>query len=94
MIVHYSEKARETILNYYENYIVCDNFPDNTDMKQRANNYSRISTGLLWLDFEMLQQKSYQKDNRNFIDIDDICAVEYQIKSNNIELIIMDIYFK
>ena len=81
-----SPKASQTMDNYFENYIGSQN---KNDMNQRAFHYSRILKCLSQMD----SLESYVINGKNFVDIDDICRVEYRIENNNTEILIKDIYF-
>jgi len=72
--------------NYFENYVGSQN---KNDMNQRAYNYSRILKCLSQINI----METYVVDGRNFIDIEDICKVEYRIESNNTEILIREIFF-
>ena len=37
--------------------------------------------------------ETYVVNRKNFIDIEDICRVEYKIENNDTEIVIKDIYF-
>lgn len=86
MQVVLSPKASQTMDNYFENYI---GFQNRSDMNQRAYNYSRILKCLSQINI----METYVVNGKNFIDIDDICKVEYRIENNNVEVVIKDIYF-
>jgi len=81
-----SPKASQTMDNYFENYVGSQN---RNDMNQRAYNYSRILKCLSQINI----METYVVDGRNFVDIEDICKVEYKIESNNTEIVIKNIYF-
>jgi len=81
-----SPKASQTMDNYFENYVGSQN---RNDMNQRAYNYSRILKCLSQINI----MKTYVVDGRNFVDIEDICKVEYKIESNNTEIVIKNMYF-
>jgi len=81
-----SPKAEQTMNNYFENYVGSQN---KNDMNQRAYNYSRILKYLSQINI----MDTYVVEGRNFIDIDDICKVEYKIESNDTEILIKDIHF-
>ena len=81
-----SPKASQTMDNYFENYIGSQN---KNDMNQRSFHYSRILKCLSQMD----SLESYVINGKNFVDIDDICRVEYRIENNNTEILIKDIYF-
>ena len=81
-----SPKASQTMDSYFENYVGTQS---RNDMNQRAYNYSRILKCLSHINI----METYVVDGRNFIDIEDICKVEYRIESNNTEIVIKDVYF-
>ena len=81
-----SPKASQTMDNYFENYVGSQN---KNDMNQRAYNYSRILKSL----FQINIMETYVVNGKNFIDIENICKVEYKIENNDTEIVIKDIYF-
>ena len=82
-----SPKACQTMDNYFENYVGSQS---RNDMNQRAYNYSRI----ILKDLSQINiMETYIVGRKNFIDIEDICRVEYKIDSNDTEIVIKDIYF-
>lgn len=81
-----SLKACQTLDNYFENYI---GFQNRNDLNQRAHNYSRILKYLSQINI----METYVVNGKNFIDIDDICKIEYKIEDNNTEVVIKNIYF-
>ncbi|GHT46660.1 hypothetical protein FACS189440_05170 [Bacteroidia bacterium] len=86
MIVHFSEAAKATIDHYFDNYIGNQN---HNDMVQRAYHLSKIRVCLS----HFLALDTYVAENRKFVDIDDICTVEYALEKNNTEVLIKNIYF-
>ncbi len=81
-----SPKSSQTINNYFENYIGTQN---NNDIHRRAYHYSRILKCLSQINI----LDTYIVENRNFVDIDDICRVEYKMESNDMEVVIKNIHF-
>ncbi|MDR2844128.1 MAG: hypothetical protein LBV57_05720 [Candidatus Symbiothrix sp.] len=87
MIVHFSEKAQEIIANYFDNYIETSR---GNDMVKRAYHLSRIRACVS----QLYAMDTYGIGNRNYIDIDDICRVEYALKNGGREVLVVDIQFK
>ena len=86
MQVVLSPKASQTMENYFENYVGSQN---RNDITQRAYHYSRILKCLSQINcFD-----TYIVNEKNFVDIDDICRVEYKIENNNTEVVIKDVHF-
>ena len=81
-----SPKAYQTMNNYFENFVGSQN---KNDMNQRAYHYSRILKCLSQID----SLEAYIVNGKNFVDIDNICRVEFEIANNNTEIVVMDIQF-
>ena len=81
-----SPKTCQTMNNYFEDYVGSQN---KNDMNQRAYHYSRILKCLSQID----SLETYVVHGKNFVDIDDICRVEFEIANNNTEIVVMDIQF-
>jgi len=93
MIVHYSESAREEILNYYGDCQPVYGFDNQqTDLKnKRTLNFRKISNTLRYID-DYLNQ-TYIRNGRNYIEIENIATVEF-IENREGEIIVISIYFK
>jgi hypothetical protein len=59
-------------------------------MIQRAYHFSRILNGLS----QIHTLDTYVIDERNFVRIDDICTVEYELTSEGTQLVVQNIYFE
>jgi len=81
-----SPKANQTLDTYFENYV---GYQSKNDMNKRAYNYSRILKCLSQINI----METYVIDGSNFVDVDDICKVEYKIERNDKEIVIKNIYF-
>ena len=81
-----SPEASQTMNYYFENYTGSQS---NNDMNQRAYKYSRILKCLSQINI----LDSYVVNGKNFVDIDDICRVEYEVSNNEEQVVIMNIYF-
>ncbi len=81
-----SPKASQTMDNYFENYIGTQN---KNDMNQRAHHYSRILKCLSQIN----HMDTYIVNEKNFVDIDDICRLEFEITNNDTQIVVMEIYF-
>jgi predicted glycosyltransferase len=87
--VKFDIPAAETVWQYYEDYI---GSIGQNDMQQRAYHVSRIRMYLSHI--EAYFDNVYVLQDKNFIDIDDFCKVEFSIENNYTEIIIKNIYFK
>ena len=76
-----SRKARFLLDDYFESY---QGTFQNNDMQRRAFIYSRVLGCLAY--FDAYIDKTYCIDQRNYLNIDDLCLVEFA-KENNIILI-------
>jgi hypothetical protein len=85
-IVKLSPLVENILDDYFGNYQILG---FETDMPQRAYNYSRILYSLAHID--ALLDDVYVIDHMNFIDIDDICKVRFAKNGNAI--LIEEIYF-
>jgi len=74
-----SPEARRIMDIYFENYQGTQN---NNDMSKRAFNYSRIIKFLS--NFDAHIDDCYISDNKNYLDIDNICRVEFAKEYHNI----------
>ena len=81
-----SSKASQAMNNYFENYVGSQN---KNDMNQRAYHYSRILKSLSQIN----TLDAYIVIGKNFVDIDDICRVEFEIANDDTQIVIMEIYF-
>ena len=81
-----SPKASQIMDSYFEHYIGSQN---KNDMNQRAYHYSRILKCLSQINLS----DTYVVNNKNFVDIDNICRIEYEISNNDCQVVIMDIHF-
>ena len=91
MIVHYSRDAKEAVGQYYESYMTDRNHGyQRTDLRQRADNYSKVSQTLFHIEHYL--DKTFIDRNMKFIRIDNIAAVEYKITKNK-SLLVKNIYF-
>ena len=86
MIVHYSRNAKEAVGEYYERHIGYKK----TDLRQRADNYSKISQTLYHIEHYLDQ--TYIDNGRNYISINNIANVEY-IENRKNDILVMNIYF-
>ena len=84
--VFLSKYAEHIMDNYFENYQQTGYY---SDMSKRAFNYSRILSCLAHIDAYWTD--TYSQNNKNFIDIDDICTIEF-VKNENI-IMIENIFF-
>ncbi|GHV57552.1 hypothetical protein FACS1894182_06690 [Bacteroidia bacterium] len=82
-----SPNARQTMDNYFENYIGSQS---NNDMTKRAFNFSRILKCLS----QIQTLDTYIIDERNFVSIEDICTIEYELTNSGTQVIIQNIYFE
>ena len=82
--VTFDPPAAESVWTYFDNY--------QRDMPQRAFHISRIRSCLAYI--EAYFEDVYTFDGKNFIDIDNICRVEFSIESNYSGIIVKNIYFK
>ena len=74
-----SPNARRVMDIYFENY---QGSPNNNDMLKRAFNYSRIIKCLA--DIDVYIDDWYVSDNKNCLEIDNICRVEFAKEYDNI----------
>ena len=81
-----SLKASQTMDDYFENY---RGFQSKNDMNQRAYHYSRILKCLSQIN----SLDTYVVNEKNFVDIDDICRIEFEIANNDTQIVIMEIRF-
>jgi hypothetical protein len=86
MIVRFSPFADNIIANYFNNY---EGTQNHNDMVQRAYHLSRIRVAMS----HITALDSYQIDDKTFVDIDDICTVEYEFSENGTAVVILNIYF-
>jgi len=83
-----SDSAQWVMDYYFENY---QGSYYNNDMQKRAFNYSKVIKCLAYID--LFLDDVYTKNNREYIDIENICTVEFSMK-NQTEILIKNIYFK
>ncbi|MDR0872906.1 MAG: hypothetical protein LBN27_05480 [Prevotellaceae bacterium] len=83
-----SELAERILDNYFESY---QGSYYNNDMQKRAFNYSRVISYLAHID--VFFDDIYIDNGKKYINIQDICTVEFSIE-NNEEVLIKNIYFK
>jgi dynactin complex subunit len=81
--------AKEAIEQYYEDYRYLRT--GGTDLEQRTNYYRKIINTLRNVD--MYLHKTRTSNGANYIEIDDIATVEYEIKDNVWEIVVRNIYF-
>ena len=86
MKVNISEAALEIMGRFFENYQTMSFY---NDMQQRAYCYSRIRSCLTY--FEAYIDDVYTFNEKNCLDIDDICRVEFAKNKN--EILIENIVF-
>ena len=83
-----SEAAQQIMDYYFESY---QGSYYNNDMQKRAFNYSKVIKHLAYID--LFLDDVYIKNHKEYIDIEDICTVEFSMK-NPTEILIKNIYFK
>jgi len=89
MKVFFDAQAEELISQYYEEY---EYLPTGgTDLRQRADNYSKIVQVLSKI--KLYLDQTYVKDNRNFIDVGNIATIEYEIANDESLIVVKNIYF-
>jgi len=81
-----SRKARFILDVFFESY---QGTAQNNDMQHRAFLYSRVLGCLTY--FDAYQDETYCKDQRNYLNIDNLCIVEFA-KENNV-ILIKDLMF-
>jgi len=84
-----SETAKQVLDYYFESY---QGSFYNNDMQKRAFNYSKVIKWLVYID--LFFDDIYTKNGKNYIDIEDICTVEFWAEENQSEILIKNIYFK
>jgi len=84
-----SETAKQVLDYYFESY---QGSFYNNDMQKRAFNYSKVIKWLVYID--LFFDDIYTKNGKNYIDIEDICTVEFWAEENQSEILIENIYFK
>ncbi|MDR0874544.1 MAG: hypothetical protein LBN27_13950 [Prevotellaceae bacterium] len=84
-----SDKASDDIGKYFENYRV---YQYRTDMPERASHYSFLRNCLLHID--VFFDNIYTENGKKYIDIQDICTVEFSMENNEEEILVKNIYFK
>ena len=80
-----SDNAKFTLDEYFHNYCGVSL----TDMPQRAYHYRRLINILS--NVNSFLNEVYMVNDKNYIEIDNICVVEFEIKENLSEVAIMDI---
>jgi len=88
MNIKFDIPAKESLGQYYENYKYLPT--GGTDLRQRADNYSKIIRVLSNIDNYIDQ--TYVNDNKKFIRIDNIATVEYKVTRKR-EILVKNIYF-
>jgi hypothetical protein len=73
-----------TIFDHYTSFF-------NNDMQKRAFNYSKVIRCLAYID--LFFDDIYIENDKKYIDIEDICTVEFSVESNLTEILIKNIYF-
>lgn len=81
-----SPNARQTMDRYFEDYVGSQN---NNDLTKRAFYFSRILKCLS----QIHTMDVYAIDDKNFVKIENICIVEYELTDNDSQLIVQNIYF-
>ena len=84
-----SEAARQVMDYYFESY---QGSFYNNDMQKRALNYSKVIKHLAYID--LFFDDIYIKNGKKYIDIEDVCTVEFLTKNNQTEVLVENIYFK
>jgi len=84
-----SDIAENTINNYFDNYRVLQY---GTDLPIRAYNYSRIRSALTHID--IFFDDVYTENDKKYIEIENICTVEFYAEENQSEILIKNIYFR
>jgi len=87
--VKFDNFAAEKVLQYFEDYAYTEY---GTDMSERAYKISRIRFCLSHID--TCFDEIYVINDKNFLDIDNFCRVEFSIDNNLSEVLIKDIFFK
>jgi len=83
-----SEAARQVMDYYFESY---QGSFYNNDMQKRALNYSKVIKHLAYID--LFFDDIYIKNGKKYIDIEDVCTVEFLTKNNQTEVLVENIYF-
>lgn len=81
-----SRKANFLLDDFFESY---QGTPQSNDMQRRALVYSRILSCLVY--FDAYIDESYCANNHNYLNINDLCIVEFA-KENNI-ILVKDLIF-
>jgi len=76
-----SRKARFILDDFFESY---QGSPQNNDMQRRAFIYSRVLSCLAY--FDAYQDEVYCINRRNYLNINDLCIVEFA-KEKNVVLV-------
>jgi hypothetical protein len=84
-----SDIAEDTIGRYFEDY---QDGQYGNDLQKRAFHYSLLRSALTHIDafFDDIETEN----NKNYINIKDICIVEFSAEDNQKERLIKNIYFK
>jgi hypothetical protein len=82
--------AKDAIGKYYEGYGYLPT--GGTDLEQRSNNYRKMM--YILGNIEQYANQTYMDNDKNFIIIDNIATVEYEILSAKGLLAVKNIYFK
>ena len=86
-IIVLSDNARLTLDDFFHNYCGADI----TDMPQRAYHYRRLINVLS--NINSFLNEIYVVNDKNYMKVDNICVVEFEIRENVSEVAIMDIQF-
>jgi hypothetical protein len=87
--VVFSDIAEDAIGRYFEDY---RDYRYGSDLQLRAFNYSRMRSALVHID--AFFDDIYFKNGKKYIDIEDICIIEFLTKNNQTEVFVENIYFK
>ena len=84
-----SKIAENAIGKYFEDYRI---YQYGNDLQTRAFNYSKMRSALSHID--AFFDDVYTQNGKKYIDIENICTVEFLTKNNQSEILIKNIYFK
>ncbi|MDR2907683.1 MAG: hypothetical protein LBU91_06825 [Bacteroidales bacterium] len=82
--VYFGTVAAEVLGQYFENY----KGGKINDLSNRALNYSRIREFLTTFD----TSETYILDGKKYVNIEDICVIEYVMRNNAKEILVTDIF--
>jgi len=83
--VYFGRVAVETLGNFFENY----KGNKINDLSKRALIYRRMREFLVAFDLP----DSYIVDGKKYVDIEDICAIEYVMRNESKDILITNIFF-